>query len=228
MKEKVEEIKNELKPENDEPVIDIPYAKELGLSKKDIEWIRSVKDASMKLIEEQVEGYRKKGLNPLTREIKTIKAWDLVLVHLMMLRDLKKYGPEIISNQTEKKLDEILAEIFTSGYYFESFNDSKQREESLEGSKAQGDYRAHRMYTQIIGCMDDYKRAKDAKDKAAILSRVLNIWHIGGSNIVFNSSNIDGVPYDLDLRFNGDLPPTIAQQDRIFLERLNNLGRDAK
>lgn len=93
----------------------ISYLDELGLVEKELRWIIGVKRESEKQEREELEEIKKMGdeeYRALVKPPKILTAYDVVLVHLMLLRDLKRLGPNRISKSTEDKLDEITNYIF--------------------------------------------------------------------------------------------------------------------
>lgn len=73
----------------------IPFLNDLELSKKEIDWIIQVqRDSEQGKKDKNYDGGK-------TR-------FDLIVLHLTLLRDLKKLGLEKVSKTTEDKLDEMI------------------------------------------------------------------------------------------------------------------------
>ncbi|GEM_PF-4851488 len=202
----------------------IPFLDELGLTSDEIKWIGKVKKASEgATIDDLIDDLNptnkswKKGEERDRRE-NPMTAFDLVRVHLMLLRDLKKFGPDFVGEKTEKELDGILSYIIARKG--SSFLDEKIRYEIMNRPINQRSYRG---YDEAVArAIDDYSKAKNGLDKAAVLTRLLNIWHtVGGQNAVFGSSGIHhGVPKKFRLN-----PGYEGEDAYDFLNELNNLGK---
>ncbi|OHA32214.1 MAG: hypothetical protein A2928_01000 [Candidatus Taylorbacteria bacterium RIFCSPLOWO2_01_FULL_45_15b] len=141
-----------------------------------------------------------------------LNAYDLVRMSGMLARDFYKFGPDLISDQTEDYLDEILAKI-------------KDRYDNL--FKTIDQVGLEKMRDLFIDVDDQYKAAladrtltaKNAKDKAALISKWLNIVHRGGNREMV--AFFYGYPQPSQGR--GGLKGHQADQQE-FLNRLNNLG----
>jgi len=162
-----------------------------GYSKEEIDWIATVKNFSSE---------KKPG---------SLNAYDLVRVHAMLARDLKKLGSDIISDQTEEYLDEILLSIAMQYEYI-----GKRIEEvGLEKLTLNSPYEA-----QAVTYFSQYKKAKTARGKVVVLTMWLNLVHSGGNREVL--SMFGGFPVPNNPRDYKEVQS--YQQD--FLSRLNNLG----
>lgn len=165
-----------------------------GCSKEEIDWIAEVKLASSKEAAGELCGY------------------DLVRLYAMLNKDIKEFGHDMISDRTEEYLDEILARIAMR------YENLKEMIEQIGPEKIK-EYISSVYEARLVQCFNQFKSAKNAKDKFIVLTKWLTIIHDGGNREVL--ALFGGYP--VPNRAGREMTQRY-QQD--FLSRLNNLGAD--
>ena len=209
-----ESLSATLNPESYIGEADMNLFRGAGYSSDEIKWIAAVKRASSQDVTVNAKSERRwtKRVESYKPDISRMigpNAYDLVRVHAMLAKDIKTFGHDMISQETEDYLDEMLSRIVV--YYGDMGIRIMQGE--LKQTETAGLYE-----TALINLFKKYKDCRDAKDKASLLSQWLNIIHYGGSREALSA--FGGFPVPSDAR--GSEAFQKAQQD--FLDRLNNLG----
>jgi len=83
----------------------------------------------------------------------------LIKLHLLLQRDLKKYGPHLISERTTEKIDKFASQLFS------------KINERIPNSWDRG------KYGSMLRIMNEYHEAKDAMAKMSAMTKLLNIIH---------------------------------------------------
>ena len=171
---------------------DIPFIEELNLSKDEIKWISEIKRLSAS---QKAEVTRNSPFS--------LSAYELVKLNLFLQRDLKQHGTNFISERVENKIDDFAMDFF-----------AKIREGKLERPNP---LKIDESYNKDIArLIDSYPKSRTALDKMSVLSKLLNIIHSGGRNILLEGF-FYGVPVDSTEK--------ISDASIRFLNRLNNLGK---
>ena len=179
---------------------DIPFLEELELTKDEVKWISEVKKESTKKYSgEGTQGEPWLFELVAKRHEESLSVYELVKLHLLLQRDLKKFGSTLISERTEQKIDEFAMDLFAK---IREYNNSRQWDKYF--------------CSTTEGIIKKYSQAKNAQEKMRRVSELLNIIHQGGRNIVLEGF-FKGVPEE-------KYQPR-AEASRDFLYRLNNLGK---
>ncbi len=200
-----------------------PFIKELSLSANEIAWIADVlKTSRQTLKKEQLK--KRKQQDEAT--ISDHGAFDLIYIHLMLLRDIKKGGVDFISRETEEALDDMIAYIMIQVERLKSRVVVQQEEYAK---------RVEKYFTHL----------QSPQDKAAAISRFLDWWHSDTFNgpgnsmtrrffvgwphrkNVMNSDMVQGLYGPMrGERMDGGtsyIPGSVLEEHEFFI-KLNNLG----
>lgn len=182
---------------------DIPFARELGLSGRDIKWIARVREFA--------------SYGPYPGGNKTFSAYDLVKIYLLIQRDMEKWTE--IQERTERKIDEFAIDFISqveADIEEDRRENAKQREWMEAVLKGYHGTDARDYDNEILGACRAYRKSTNVTEKLSNLGKLFTFIHRGGRNIVAQKY-LYGVP---------NTGGTSAEGSSDFFWHLNNLGMD--
>lgn len=203
------EIQAELTPERYLGEEDIQLFRQAGVqTPAEIKWA-----AQVKLLSAQKKDYRPTNL------------YGLVRLHAMMLKDLKSSPEGELRPATERFLDQFVK---VAEEYFKKVHHFHERTEEQVQQTLKSDREHARYYGEAWNIYKDLMRASTGREKAAVVSRLLNLFHTGRNPEGLHWFGV-GYPTPGPLTDPGSssmLDVMVVNPARDFLRDLNHLGNE--